>query len=980
MRGEIRLLGPVEVIGPLGPATLHGARQRAVLGALALNAGTTVPRERLIDVLWDENPPRTAVRSLRSHVSRVRQSLTECGLRGVLRTSEPGYLLDVASNLVDAHVFEHAVTAAGDGTTGGLRAALALWRGDALEDAGLTGWGVAAIDRLHEMRLCAWEYLWEAELRHGRHEAATSELARLLVAHPTRERLVGLYMLALYRCGRQVDALDAYRRLRERLADELGVDPGPELSLLYTDILRHSATLAAQDTELGGTTPAQLPARAGHFTGREAELAELDGLLDDADRSIAVISGPGGMGKTALAVQWAHRIVGRFPGGQLFLDLHGHDPDRALPVEDALTHLLLGLGVPDGRVPPSMTEKTGLYRSLLHQRPVLIVLDNCAASAELAELVPGAATSLLLVTSRNVLAPLMVRHTVCAVRLDALDPAESLTLLTSVLGAARVDAERLPAARLARLCGGMPLALRIAAAKLMVRPDRPIRALADELEATDPLDSLAVEGDSRTVRTVLASAYLAMSKPAARAFRLLGSHPGPSFCIHLAAAVCGVPLARARPWVDELAAAHLITGAGEERYRFHDLIRLFANQCCVREETPDTRAGAVGRVVDWYLTLAEAANRVLDRAPDRVRPAPRYPAELPRLDDWRTALAFLDAERHNMVPIVRYADEQGQHTAAWQLTSALTSFFDARGHWTERIEMCRVGVAAAGVLGDPAAEGEMLRSLGTAYRLTRRMTEALACYPRALALMRLAGDVRGEAAVHNNIGGASVELRRFDDAIVAYHRALTLHDAAGNRWGTAVVQRNLGYTYVRMGRPDLSVDPLRSALANARASNDPRLEAATLDSIGEAWLHQGDVGAALDHFRRALELGRRVGDRRFEMETLNNIGIALLEQGDPAAALESLRQALAASCELADPHGESLARDNIGRARLALGDLEGAREELRLALAIRERVPDSYAEARVRRNLADLEERSGRPGAAALHRERATRLGGTARV
>lgn len=942
---DFRVLGPVEVIGPEGLADLQGARQRAVLGVLALHAGAVVPRERLVDVLWDDDPPRTAVKSLHSHVARVRQALSGCGLPGVLRTSATGYVLHVDAISVDAHRFERSVRGlSGDAdiVAKQSRDALALWRGDAFGDAMLTGWGIAEINRLHELRLTAFEHLWDAELRRGRHAEAVVELERLLVAHPHRERLVGLYMLALYRSGRQVDALDAYRGLKDLLADDLGVDPGPELSTLYIEILRQDRKLDIPAPIAGNPVPAQLPARPGHFTGRQAELSILDDSLAAQEPPIVMVFGPAGMGKTALAVQWAHRIAPHFPDGQLFLDLRGHDSDTAMPATQALTHLLLGLGVPDDRIPTGTIEKAGLYRSLVHGKRVLIVLDNCGDAEDVLPLVPGSATCLLLVTSRRALGALAVRHAVRGLGIDALDQEAARSLLTRVVGAARVDREPAAAARLAELCGGMPLALRIAAAKLLVHSERRIADLVDELAGGDPLAVLSVPGDSRSVHGVLASAYRALSPPAERMFRLLSQFPGPTFHTELAAALCGLPPASARSIVDELAATHLITGLGNGHYRFHDLIRLFAHQCGPHEN----QAGE--RMLDWYLALAEAANEILDPTRDRVRPQLRYPPELPA-----DPLAVLDAELPNLVPVVRHAPP----SFAGQLTSALTSYFYARGHWATRVELCQVSVRAAQESGDPAAEAEMLRLLGVAYRVTRRMTEALDVYPRALELMRAAGDRRGEAAVYNSIAGANVDLRQFDEAVPAYRRAIELHAATGYRWGLLVAQRNLGYTYVLMGRPELSYEPLRLALAMAREIDNPRMEAAALDSLGEALLCEGETDRALDHFRGALAIGRRIGDRRFESEALNNLGLAQLERGEPGAALDTLRQALSVCRERADRHGESLTLHNIGRTRMAMGDLAAAREELRMALAIRDRFPDAYAEALVRANLAELETR-----------------------
>lgn len=390
-RPAVRLLGPIEVVGPAGPALLVGARQRGLVALLALSTGSVVAQSRLVDALWGEDPPRTAVRSLHSHVSRVRHALQACGLGDVLRTREPGYLLTLERDQVDVHVFENAVRA------GDARAGLALWRGDPLADGEPAGWAAAEVERLHQARLAAVEDLWEAELRAGRHAAAVGELERELVDRPGRERLVGLLMLALYRDGRHADALDRYERVRVRLADELGVDPGPRLQALHTAILRRDPTLDPPTAaprpvpEPSGwgepTGPSQLPPPVGHFAGRGDEL---DGLAELAeDERIVVVSGPAGVGKTAFAVQWAHRARSRYPDGQLFLDLRGHDPDAALTPGQVLTHVLRALGVPAARTPTDLAEQTGLYRSLTADRRLLVLLDNGGTADHVLPLVPS---------------------------------------------------------------------------------------------------------------------------------------------------------------------------------------------------------------------------------------------------------------------------------------------------------------------------------------------------------------------------------------------------------------------------------------------------------------------------------------------------------------------------------------------------------------------------------------------------------------
>jgi DNA-binding SARP family transcriptional activator/tetratricopeptide (TPR) repeat protein len=975
---DLRVLGPVTAAGPGGPARLHGARQRAVLGVLALHAGTVLPIPRLVDVLWGDDPPRTAVKTLHSHVARIRQALAECGFAPVLRTREPGYVLDVAPDLVDALRFEREVRAARkDIATGAvdhavttLRAAMTLWRGDAFADAALTGWGQREIDRLHELRLSTMEELWDALLRQGEHEDAVRELPRLLAAHPTRERLAGLHMLALYRCGRHTDALEAFHGLRVRLADEFGVDPGPELLALHTSILRRDPDLDPRQPAAG---PAQLPARVGHFTGRDAELALLDRALD-GERPVVLISGAAGMGKTALAIEWAHRIADRFPDGQLFIDLRGHDAGLAVSAQDALAHLLRSLDVADERVPGDPAERAALYRSELHDRRCVIVVDNVPSVAEILPLVPGTGPSLLVVTSRQALAALSSRHAVHPIALDALDHTASITLLTRVLGAERVAHERGPAARLARLCGGMPLALRIAAARLVVVDGvRPIAALARELVGGNRLDTLAVEGDSRTVRAVLASAYLPLDPAQARMFRRLGLSPGATFSTALGAALCGGSAQDGRRAADGLASAHLITGVAPDRFRFHDLIRDFARQCARTDEPTSALTEAGDRLVDWYLAVAASANLAIDPNRDVVTPTLRHPApDRPFAADRHAALAFLGAERDNLLPVVRYARDNGRPAAAWQLTYLLTSFYDATGHWHERIELCRQGAAAATELGDAKAEAEMLRALGVAYFMVRRLHDALDTNAQALTAAKAAGDMDGEGHVYNNIANAYVELRRFDEAITAHRMAVAR--SAGNPFGHALAQRNLGYTYVRMGRAADSIAPLTGALATFRALGNTRLEAATLDTLGEAYTERGDHELALAYLGEAIAVSRANGDRWMEWESLLDAGVVHLGRKDFTAALADFEQSLVISREVGDRHGEAAALHHVGRALIGAGDLDAAREHLAQAMSVRARVPDDYQEAHLHRDLAELAARSGQDAAAAAHRNQAITL------
>lgn len=1007
---RFRVLGPVEVRGPLGRARLVGARQRSVIALLALHPGVTVPRWRLIDGLWGERPPRTAVKSLHSHVARVRQALEACGLAGVLVTAEPGYRLEVDPDRVDAARFEAMVRRGRDALAGSaaataaaeLRAALACWRAEvALADAEPCGWAAAEVERLAQVRLTACEALWQAELRLGNHAAAVGELERLLVAYPRREKLVELLMLALHRAGRTTDALAAYQRLRVGLAEELGVDPGPQLLALHARILRadpdldaapdtiHRAGQGAMEPATGAdpavewlpafspaAAPAQLPAPVGHFTGRDRPLSTLDRLLAGGTSTrIALITGLAGIGKTSLAVHWAHRVAGEFPDGQLFVDLRGHEPRSALAPERALAHVLRSLGVPSDRVPADLDEQASLYRSLLHGRRVLVLLDNAGSTETVLPLVPAGGGNLLLVTSRSRLPALTTHHEVTVVGLDPLAHPEAVSLLGKVLGSRRLAAEPAATDELVRLCDRMPLALRIAAAKLATQPDQPVRDLVSGLAADDRLEALSVDGGARSVRAVFASSYRALSEPAARVFRRLGTHPGPSFTADLAAAVAGLTPAAAGTVLAELAAHHLVVDAGLSRFRCHDLTARYARGCAEADEPAAVRAEVAQRLVEWYVAVAHAANRVVDPGRDRVTPEPRFPAPpVPFEPEHRAALRYLNGERHNLLPVVRYALELGHHTAVCHLAYLLTGFYDSRGHGEERIEMCRLAVTAADRAGDPALAGLMRSGLGMAYNATRRYQEALAVLGEALPLVRAADDRRGEGHVLNNIAAAHTGLRQFDAAVAAFTQALSVHGASDNRLGVALAHYNLGHVQVRLRRPEVGLAHYREALALAPEIDSPRIEAAILAGLGEAYLLLGDHPRAVAHYQHALDVRRRIGDRRVEPDTLCDLGTAYLRGGDYPPAVAHFQQALAVSAATGDPNAAAVARGKLGLAHLARGDLAAAREELQRALSLRLQVPDPYEQAHLHRGLAELADRAGDLVAGRRHRERAVML------
>lgn len=979
---EVRVLGVVEAVGPHGTIALTSTR-RVILGVLAMRAGEVVPYTQLVDVLWGESPPRTAFKTLHSHVARIRQALAAAGVTAVITTHDAGYVLELAPERVDAHRFELLVRAARADLARGdkrnavetLRAATGLWRGEPFSGTELGDWGRHEFDRLRELRLSATEDRWDAEIATGGAPAAALELPRLVAGEPLRERPTGLLMLALHRCGRHAEALTAYENLRHRLADELGVDPGPELSDLHTAILRRDAALAAPVAAappVASQVPAQIPARAGHFTGRAMELSRLDDALTGDEPPIVVISGPAGMGKTSLAVQWAAGVAARFPDGHLFLDLRGHDPDHAVTAEQALAHLLRGLDVPEDRIPAGSSARSALYRTLLHTRRCVVLVDDAGSVDHVLPLVPGSDTSVLVVTSRRSLTGLVARHAVRHIVLDALDGASSVALLGKVLGKDRVAREPEATARLAHACAGMPLALRIAAARLVGVPTRSVAELVDELSGAR-LEGLALEGDLRTVAAVLASAYRPLSAGAARLLRLVATVPAPTVSAHLGAALADVPVATARTTLGELSGAHLVIGAGEDRYRFHDLIREFARgRAAVEEPEPDA---VVGRLVDWYLFVADEANRLVNPDRDAVKPVFQFPLPpLPFVAGRHEATAFLESERDGFLPVIQYAREHGMPVAAWHLVYLLASFYEVSGHWTERVELCRAGLDAARDAGDRAGEAEMLRALGVAFYMTRRLTEAVATNLTALDVVRDIRDLAGEGHVLNNLANAYADLRRFDEAEPAFRAAAERATAAGNRIGVGLAKRNLGYALVRMGRAQESLAPLASALAIFDDIGNVRLRAGTLDTLGEARRDLGRHADALRDFAEALAISREIGDRWLEWELLRSCGVTHLAAGDQAAALDHFGQSLAVTRAVHDRNGEAIALQLIGHVHLRAGRMAEAAEHLELALAVRSQVPDGYEEAHIHRDLADLAAARGDDAAAAQHRGRAVHL------
>jgi DNA-binding SARP family transcriptional activator len=680
---RFQILGSVEAWAEGEPVRLP-PKPRALLAVLLVHAGRPVSRDRLMAAVWPEEAPPSAPRVIRTYVSALRRSLRVPGQDGLPRLAALGdaYRLEVAPGDLDMLVFddlaERGRHALGDGDAAAaarlLDQALVLWRGPPAGDVTVDTDTGAVLAGLAERRLLAEEDRADAELALGRDAALIARLRLLVATHPLRERPWGQLMTALYRTGQRAAALACYRQLREHLVAELGVEPGPELGELHQQILAGDSPPARQPAATvpaAHVIPRQLPPDVSHFTGRAAELDRLDALLGTSGTGmpatvvITAINGTPGVGKTSLAIRWAHQMASRFPDGQLYASLRGHAAVGPADPLNVLARFLRDLGIAPGRIPGDLDEAAALYRSLLDGRRVLIVLDNAASSGQVRPLLPGAPDCAVIVTSRSRLPGLGARDGAAQVTLAPFLPDEAAMLLRRILGAQRADAEPSAVAAIATKCAFLPLALRIAAERAIARPRQTLAALAAQLAAArDRLDVLAADDDPATsVRTVFSWSYQALPAGTARMFRLLGLHPGPDIAIPAAAALAATGTAEAQRLLEALVGVHLLEEATAGRYRFHDLLRAYAAERAATDESPADRAAAHRRVLTWYLHTADTAGGLLAPGRRRVPLDPPSPQCRPlALTGYEQALEWCDAEHAGVVACVRSA---GSRSPTW---------------------------------------------------------------------------------------------------------------------------------------------------------------------------------------------------------------------------------------------------------------------------------------------------------------------------
>ncbi|WP_406278368.1 tetratricopeptide repeat protein [Streptomyces sp. NBC_00191] len=933
---EFLLLGPVELRVAGRSVDLGSVKQRMVLAVLLVDAGRWVAAETLIDRVWGEDPPAQVRTSLYAHIARNRRALAgtaapvdgsgDGGASGPqLRRGPGGYLLDVPPDRVDLHRFRSLVAQARDAVltdvarVAVLREALGLWRGEPL--AGLSGdWAARTREGLRQQRIDAVMAWADAELRVGGHAEVISALTGLVAEHPLVEPLAVALMRAFQVAGRGPEALACYTVLLKRLAQELGTDPGAEAQQVHQAILRgEPAPPAARSTpppagaEPRRAFPAQLPLAARGFTGREEELAQLDGILAAAaERPAAVVvsavSGTAGVGKTALVVHWAHRVADRFPDGQLYVNLRGFDPSGvAVTPDQAVRGFLDALGVPGERVPADLEARVGLYRSLLAGRRILVVLDNAGDAEQVRPLLPGTAGCLAVVTSRNRLAGLVAAEGAHPIALDLLSPAEARGLLAHRLGAHRVAAEPDAVEEIITRCARLPLALAVAAARAATWPAVPLATLAGELRAADGgLEAFSGDDPMTDARAVFSWSHHALSSGAARLFALLGLHPGPEFSAPAAGSLTGLTLHQVRPLLAELARAHLISEPAPGRYTLHDLLRAYAAERAHTLDADTERHPAAHRMLDHYLHTAHGADHLLDPHRASITPHPPHPGANPeRTADPAQAMAWFAAEHPVLLAAVRQAADAGLNAHAWQLAWTLTTYLHRCSRWHDLLTTQRTALHAARRLPDETGQAHAHYGLALAYRALGRPDDAHPHLDQALDLFRRLDDPVGQAFTRIKITWVLAQHNRYEETGDHLMQALELFRAAGHQVGQAKVLNNFGWYQAERGDRQ-ALTYCEQALDLFKDSGDREGEAIAWDTYGYAHHRLGNIRQAISCYHQALERLRGLGNRLDEAEILTHLAESHHAAGETDAARHTWQHALTILDDLDHPDAEKI--------------------------------------------------------------------------
>ncbi|MFI6299339.1 BTAD domain-containing putative transcriptional regulator [Nonomuraea sp. NPDC050790] len=899
---EICLLGPLRVVVDGRVVTLPAGRLPALLAVLALSPGVPVSVDRLASAVWGEESAVDVRTNLQTSVSRLRRLLGG----ELIETRDGGYALLAEPDQVDAvrfvRLLDRAATASDQAAEhDDLVAALRLWRGMPFANIWSEWLEQTQATRLQERYLAALERRVDLEVPRTTDLTVTlAELTELTGRHPLRESLWVRLLIVLERLGRPAEALERYAMMRARLADELGTEPGPELRRVHAALLAGRSP-AGPTRAARRVVPRQLPADTEVFAGRASALAELDRLLERRSGTVVcAVTGAPGIGKSTLALHWAHQVAHHFPGGQLYVNLRGFDPSGTpLAPADALRGFLDALDVPPQAVPAGPQAQAGLYRSMLAGTRTLVLLDNARDAGQVVPLLPGAPGCLVLVTSRNRL-PGLVTAGARPLGLDPLGEGEAEHLLIRRLGEQRVRAERSAARELVGKAAGLPLALAIVAARAATNPRFSLASVAAQLGGLDGFDG----GDpASSARTVFSWSCHGLGEPAARLFRLLGLHPGPDITPGAAAAVAGLPAARVRPLLAELTRAHLINEHVPGRYAFHDLLRAFAREQAGEHEPAEERRAAIRRTLDHYVHTAHRADHLLFQHGETIAlPAPAPGVQAEDLGDADEAVAWFGAERHVLLAAIGQAATHGFDREVCHLAWTLDVFLHRQGHWHSRNTAQHAALDAARRLGETTTLSRAHRHLGSSYTDLGHHDEAHLHLRQALELAADAGDTAGQAWTHyyrdllyGLQGGHDHE------ALAAAQDALRLFTQIQHEYGQAIALTDVGWYQGRLGDHGQALESCEQALTMHQRLGNLAYQAHTWSCLGEIHQDRGDRAKALDCRQRALDLFVRLRDRYGEASTLADIGDLHQAGGDLAAARRSWQDAHAILSELDPP-------------------------------------------------------------------------------
>ncbi|GLW32987.1 AfsR/SARP family transcriptional regulator [Actinoplanes regularis] len=893
---EVRLLGPVETWADGRSVELGPPQRRHTLAALAVDAGRPVTIDALAARVWDEPPP-AAARILQVHITHLRRLLASAAgtpPARLLRRSS-GYLLDMAPERVDAHRFADQVGRArgADPSTALtlLRTARELWRAEPL--GGLKGSWVDRTRHMYGERFLAAMMAWGlAELRAGNPLVVIRPLTELAVDHPLTEPLADVVIRAYAAADRPADALAYYAKFRRRLADELGADPSATLQALHQAILRGEPVAPRDTIEVAAkapvtvVVPAQLPADVPGFAGRASALRALDNVLAETAMAVAVVSGTAGVGKTALAVHWAHTVRSHFPDGQIFVSLRGFDPTgQVVSPQEALRSLLDGLGVAPERVPATLDAQAALYRSVVAGLRLLLVLDNARDVEQVRPLLPGTATVVVVVTSRAQLTGLLASGA-SSVPLGLLSRGEAEELLTNRLGPG-VVAQRDALDQVIMACARLPLALSIAVARTR-QTNFPLTALAAELsEASDRLTALDVGDPAGDVRTVLSWSYAALSESAAGLFRLLGLVVGPHFDVPALTSLSGMPERDLRTPLRELTRASLVTEYAPGRYSQHDLLREYTAELARRDDSEDVRRSAIVRLLDHYLHTAYAADRLLNPPREAIalplgEPATGVRPE--RFTDLGDAMAWY-GEHHAVLPaVLRQAAAVGLDRLAWQLAWSMETYFSRKGHLHDQVEAWQIAIECASRLGELPARAYGHRNLSQASTRLGRYGEANDNLRRALELFTKAGDRIGQARTQHHLAYLFGQQKQPATALDHARQAWALYAGTDDRTGQAEALNAIGWYHALLGEFEQTLTYCRRALEIFEADGDLHGATGAWDSLGYAHHHLGHLTEAIDCYQHGLTSARSLDHDLFVAELLVHLGESHHAARRPAAA------------------------------------------------------------------------------------------------